>query len=627
MTEWRKKYLRFAYPILGVFWLWFGWSAGERSDPMAMWAALAAGVVHLAAGVQFEWKIRRDRRLAELRAEEGDDDSSAWHWWSGDEPRRELDSGAAVLPTGNGPTGGRRGLPALIPTVVRLRALAGWRKALSEKGKLVFGVLLAGFLIVNYTFSLSRMEEAPFENSPVDMLFVFMSFFVLLTMLQMAPLAQWFSRQQGAKFGLTVGRRTTLTVGTNLVGLAMVLVLLNESLALVFAGIGWPRGAQWAFEGMDVVAAVVALVAAGPLGAVILGARGRRRWLGVGLGLVVFGVLGASAVEPLWAGADLWAKAAVSGGRLVFLLALVTGAFALEQRSPDDRGAKTKKRGRRQAEEDAPAGKRPGWATLRRRTAALDRAPAGIWSLPTFVVALAEARMMLRFRQVRLNLVFSWLMPVLMSIVLRTRELPDDGTAVGQFGLWMAAGLAAFLSAFWIAFFANLLGFTADGARRLSMSAERALAACMPGKVLGALGVVGGLVFAQTAVVIVLLADQISPADRAIPFFVAAFSLLGLAGGGTVVSSWQPRKPKLHEQRDLYCSVLAMAVLGCGWLLQVAIFGGALVAARLLGGPGVAMVTMTVLLLVAAAGCAALVATLAKGDWLRRRLREWTVAV
>ena len=356
MTERRKKFLRFAYPIVGVYWLWFGWFAAEWAGPRAMWAGLAAGVAQLAFAAHFEWKIRRDRRLAELRAEEGDD-SSAWHWWSGDEPQRELGSGAAVLPTGNGPTGGRRGLFALILTVVRLRGLAGWRKALSEKGKLVLGVVLAVFLIVNYTFSLRSMEEAPFEGVPVDLLFVFMSFFVLMTMLQMAPLAQWFSRQQGAKFGLTVGRRTTLTVGTNLVGLAMVLVLLNESLALVSSGIGWPRGAQWAFEGMDVVAAVAALVAAAPLGAVILGARGRRRWLGVGLGFVLFGVLGASAVEPLWAGADLWAMAAVSGGRFVVLLALVTGAFALEQRSPDDRGAKTKKRGRRQAEE-AVAGRR-----------------------------------------------------------------------------------------------------------------------------------------------------------------------------------------------------------------------------------------------------------------------------
>ena len=626
MTEWRRKFLRFAYPIVGVYWLWFGWFAAEWAGPRAMWAGLAAGVAQLAFAAHFEWKIRRDRRLAELRAEAGDDDSSAGHWWAGDDPRRELGSGAAALPTGNGPTGGRKGLFALILTVVRLRALAGWRKALSEKGKLVFGVVVAGFLIVNYTFSLSRMEEAPFENSPVDMLFVLMSFFVLMTMLQMAPVTQWFSRQQGAKFGLTVGRRTALTVGTNLVGLAMVLVLLNESLALVFAGTGWPRGAEWVFEGMDVLGAVAALVSAGPLGAVILGARGRRRWLGVGLGFVLLGVLGASAVEPLWAGAGLWAMAAVSGGRLVLLLALVTGAFALEQRSPDDRGAKTRKRGDRSAAEDS-AAKRPGWATLRRRTPAADRAPAGIWSRPTLVIALAEARMMLRFRQVRLNLVLSWLMPLFMAIVLRTRELPDDGTAVGQFGLWMAAGLAAFLSAFWIAFFANLLGFTADGARRLSMSAERALAACMPGKVLGALGVVGGLVFAQTAVVIVLLAEQISPVDRAIPFLMAAFSLLGLAGGGAVVSIWLPRKPKLHEQRDFYCSVLAMAVLGFGWLIQVAIFGGALVAARLLGGPGVATVTMTVLLLFAAAGCAALVAALAKGDWLRRRLREWAVTV
>ena len=513
---------------------------------------------------------------------------------------------------------------ALILTVVRLRALAGWRKALSEKGKLVFGVVLAGFLIVNYTFSLSRMEEAPFENSPVDMLFVLMSFFIVMTIFQMAPLTQWFSRQQGAKFGLALGRRTALTVGTNLVGLAMVLVLLNEALALVFSGSGWPRGAEWAFEGMDVVGAVAALVSAGPLGAVILGARGRRRWLGAGLGLVLLGVLGASAVEPLWAGGELWARAAASGGRLVFLLALVTGAFALEQRTPDDRGAKTRKRDGRSAVKDSP-GRRTGWAGLRRRAAALDRAPAGVWSRPTFVMALSEARMMLRFRQVRLNLVLSWFMPVVMVFMFRS-ELPGDGRP-GQFILWMVAGLAALLCVFWVAFFANLLGFTADGARRLSMSAERALAACMPGKVLGALGVVGSLVFAQTALVSVMLAGRIQPADRAIPFLMAAFSLLGLAGGGAVVSIWLPRKPKLHEQRDFYCSVLAMAVLGCGWLIQVAIFGGALVAARLLGGPGVATVTMTVLLLFAAAGCAALVAALAKGDWLRQRLREWAVTV
>ena len=624
MTEWRKKYIRFAYPILGAFWLWFGWSAGERSDPRAMWAALAAGVVHLAAAVHFEWKIRRERRLSELRAEAGDGDSGAWHWWSGDEPQREPGNGVAALRTGNGPTGGRRGLFALIRTVVRLRALAGWRKALSEKGKLVFGVVLAGFLIVNYMFSLSRMEEAPFENSPVDMLFVLMSFFIVMTIFQMAPLTQWFSRQQGAKFGLALGRRTALTVGTNLVGLAMVLVLLNEALALVFSGSGWPRGAEWAFEGMDVAGAVAALVAAGPLGAVILGARGSRRWLGAGLGLVLLGVLGASAVEPLWAGTGLWAMAAVSGGRLVFLLALVTGAFALEQRSPDDRGAKTRKRDGRSAVKDSP-GRRTGWAGLRRRAAALDRAPAGVWSRPTFVIALAEARMMLRFRQVRLNLVFSWFMPLALVFMFRS-ELPGDGRP-GQFVLWMAAGLAALLCVFWVAFFANLLGFTADGARRLSMSAERALAACMPGKVLGALGVVGSLVFAQTALVSVMLAGRIQPADRAIPFLMAAFSLLGLAAGGAVVSIWLPRKPKLHEQRDLYCSVLAMAVLGCGWLIQVAILGGALVAARLLGGPGVATVTMTVLLLFAAAGCAALVAALAKGDWLRQRLREWAVTV
>ncbi len=614
MTERRKKFLRFAYPFLGVFWLWFGWSATGSSDPRVMWAGLLAGVVHLAAAVQFEWKIRREKRLSELHEELGDD-SSAGHWWAGGEPRRDVERGVTTRSAESIPTGGKRGLPALILTVVRLRALAGWRKALTEKSKLVFGAVLGGFLIVNYTFSLNRVKEAPFENVPVDMLFVLIALFVLATVFQVAPVAQWFSRHQGARFGLAVGRRTALAVGTGLVGLPMVFVLLNESLALVFSGRGWPRGAEWAFEGMDCGGAVCALVAAGPAGAVMMAGRGRRRWLGIALGILLLGVLGASAVEPLWAGEALWAGAAVSGGRLALLLAFVTGAFALEQRSPDDRGAKTKKR------RGLSAVKKPG---RERRAAAVGRAPAGVWSRPIFVVALAEARMMLRFRQVRVNLVVSWIMPLFMAVMLRGDELPDGG---GQFALWTAVGLAAFLSVFWIAFFANLLGFTADGARRLSMSAEKALAACVPGKVLGALGVVGVLVLAQTALVSVVLADQIPPADRAMPFLVAAFSLLGLTGGGTIVSIWLPRKPKLHEQRDFYCSVLAMVALLCWWLVQSAIFGGAVVAARLLGGPGLAMMTMTVLLLFAAAGCGALVVSLARGDWLRRRLREWAVAV
>lgn len=613
MTEGRKKFLRFAFPILGVFWLWFGWFAAESSGPRTMWAGLLAGVVHLAAAVQFEWKIRREKRLRELHEELGDD-SGAAHWWTGDELQESRVSEAVARSVESGPTGRGRGLFVLILTVVRLRALAGWRKALTEKAKLVFGVVLGGFFIVNYTFSLNSMEEAPFENSPVDMLFVLMSFFVLATVLQVAPVAQWFSRHQGAKFGLACWRRVALAVGTGLLGLPMVLVLLNEALALVFAGSGWPKGAEWAFEGMDVVGAVFALVSAGPLGAVVIGGQGRRRWLGVGLGVLLLGVLGASAVEPLWAGEGAWASAAVSGGRLALLLLLVTGAFALEQRSPDDRGAKTTKKRR-----SGSAVRRASGGQL---AAAGDRAPSGVWSRPIFVVALAEARMMLRFRQVRLNLVLSWAVPLFMAFLLRSEELPDGGS---QFALWTTAGIAAFLSVFWLAFFANLLGFTAAGARRLSMSAENALAACMPGKVLGAFGLVGGLVFAQTAVMSLVLADRIPPADRAIPFLVAAFSLLGLTGGGTMVSIWLPRKPKLHEQRDFYCSILAMATLLCWWLVQAAIFGGAVVAARLLGGPGLAMAAMAVLLLFAAAGCGTLVVSLAKGDWLRRRLREWAV--
>ena len=521
--------------------------------------------------------------------------------------RRSERVGASRLGLG----GGLRAVAA----VVGFRLRAGWRKALSEKGKLVFGVIVGTVLVANYTFSALAMEEAPGRDVPVDMLFGLIAFFVLLTLFQWAPLGRWFNRRDGARFGLSVDRRAALTVGTNLLGLTVLLVVLNALLARVFSGAGWPRGVEWVFEGADVLSAVAAMIAAGPTGAVILGGRGGKRWLGAGLGLLLLGVLGASAVEPLWAGEALWAGAAVSGGRLALLLAFVTGAFALEQRSPDDRGAKTKKR------RGLSAVKKPGGE---RRAAAVGRAPAGVWSRPIFVVALAEARMMLRFRQVRVNLVLSWIMPLFMAVMLRGDELPDGG---GQFALWTTVGLAAFLSVFWISFFANLQGFTADGARRLSMSAEKALAACVPGKVLGALGVVGVLVLAQTALVSVVLADQIPPADRAMPFLVAAFSLLGLTGGGTIVSIWLPRKPKLHEHRDFYCSVLAMVVLLCWWLVQSAIFGGAVVAARLLGGPGLAMMTMTVLLLFAAAGCGALVVSLAKGDWLRRRLREWAVAV
>ncbi len=125
--------------------------------------------------------------------------------------------------------------------------------------------------------------------------------------------------------------------------------------------------------------------------------------------------------------------------------------------------------------------------------------------------------MMLRFRQVRLNLVLSWFMPLVMVFMFRS-ELPGDG-GPGQFVLWMATGLAAFLAVFWVAFFANLLGFTANGVRRLSMSAEKAHGACMPGKVLGALVVVGGLVFAQTAIVVALLAGRIPTVDRAMLWF------------------------------------------------------------------------------------------------------------
>ncbi len=623
MTERRKKLRRFGYPACGTAWLLLGFWYLAGEDTASGWRYVGLGVACLCAGVGFEWKLRREGRLRELREELGDD-SSTGQWWAADEFSAAGVRGVVARSATSGSTERRGGSCGPILTVVRFRAVAAWRKALNEKGKLVFAGALGVLLVVNFLFAFTGPEQGRRGELPVDLLFAIVTFFVVMTLFQLAPLAPWFDRRAGVRFGLSAGRRATMTFGTNVIGLTLVLVLLNEVLAFGLWGAGWPRGLEWVFEGMDVVAAIGAMVVAGPVGAVILAARGRRRWFGAGLGLLLLVVLAASAVEPLWAGEAVWAQGAVSGGRLLALLALLAAGFALEQRSPDDRGGGRKwnfgwrasgNEGRRRADSARPPS----------RPAGGDWAAAGVWSRPTFVFALAEARMMLRFRQVRLNLVLSWIMPVFMAIVLSGEELAA-GEEAGHFALWGASALGVFLCAFWIAFFANLLGFTADGARRLSMSAERALGACLPGKVLGLVAVVGALVLLQMASVTWLLAERIPVADRPIPFLIVACSLVCLAGAGTVVSIWLPRRPKLHEQRDLYSSVMALALLGCGWLVLVLMFGGVAVAARLLAGSGTAVVTLTLLLLVSAGGCSVLLAVLSRGDWLRRRLREWAVA-
>lgn len=626
MTERRKRFLRIAYPGISAGWLLLGFWNVAMNEPTVGWSFVGAGVAYLFAAVRFEWKLRRERRVEEAGTEDPEDGRV--------HGRDETGSSTSERPMGERTVGlsagirsrNKRGwLAATILAVVRFRAIAAWRKALNEKGKLVFGGALAVLLLVNFFFAFTGPEQGQRQSLPVDLLFAIVTFFVAMTLFQLAPLAPWFDRRAGVRFGLSAGQRTALTTGTNVMGLTLVLVLLNEVLAFRLWGAGWPRGTEWIFEGMDVFAALGAMVVAGPVGAVILGARGRRRWLGAGLGLLLLIVLAASAVEPLWTGEAVWAQGAVSGGRLLALAALVASAFALEQRSPDDRGGGKRwnlgwrASGNEGKRRPADSGRRPS------RPAGEDRAAAGVWSRPTFIFALAEARMMLRFRQVRLNLVLSWIMPVFMAIVLSGEELAA-GEEAGHFALWGASSLGVFLCAFWIAFFANLLGFAADGARRLSMSAERALGACLPGKVLGLVAVVGGLVFLQMSTVTWLLAEQIPLADRPIPFLFAACSLACLASAGTAISIWLPRRPKLHEQRDLYSSVMALALLGCGWLVLLLIFGGATVAARLLAGSGAAVATLTVLLLVSAGGCSAMMVFLGRGDWLRRRLREWAVA-
>ncbi len=616
MTERRKRFLRFAYPGISAGWLLLGFWNVAMNEPTVGWGFVGAGVAYLFAAVHFEWRFRRERRVEEAGIEEPEvgrvDGTDATGSSTSERPIGEQTVG---LSAGAWSRNKRAWLAVTILAVVRFRAIAAWRKALNEKGKLVFAGGLAVLLLVNFFFAFTGPEQGQRQSLPVDLLFAIVTFFVVMTLFQLAPLAPWFDRRAGVRFGLSAGQRATLTIGTNAVGLTLLLVLLNEVLAFGLWGAGWPRGSEWVFEGMDVVAALGAMVVAGPVGAVILGARSRRRWFGAGLGLLLLIVLAASAVEPLWAGEAVWAQGTVSGGRLLALVALIAASFALEQRSPDDRGGGRKwNLGWR-----APGNER------KRRPAGGDWASAGVWSRPTLVFALAEARMMLRFRQVRLNLVLSWIMPVFMAIVLSGEELAA-GEETGHFALWGASALGAFLCAFWIAFFSNLLGFTADGARRLSMSAERALGACLPGKVLGLVAVVGGLVLLQMATVTWLLAERIPLADRPIPFLVAACSLVCLAAAGAAVSIWLPRRPRLHEQRDLYSSVMALALLGCCWLVLVVIFGGVAVAARLLAGSGTAVITLAVLLLVSAGGCSAMVGFLSRGDWLRRRLREWAVA-
>lgn len=649
MTERRKRFLRIAYPAISAGWLLLGFWNVAMNEPTVGWGFVGAGVAYLFAAVHFEWKLRRELRVEEAgvgEPEVGRVDGTGVTGSSTSE--RPIGERTVGLSAGARSRSKRAWLVATILTVVRFRAIAAWRKALNEKGKLVFGGALGVLLIVNFFFAFTGPEQGHRGELPIDLLFAIVTFFVVMTLFQLAPLAPWFDRRAGVRFGLSAGRRATLTIGTNALGLTLVLVLLNEVLAFGLWGAGWPRGLEWVFEGMDVVAALGAMVVAGPVGAVILGARSRRRWFGAGLGLLLLIVLAASAVEPLWAGEAVWAQGAVSGGRLLALAALLAAGFAPEQRSPDDRGGGRKwSFGRRTSGNEGKRG--PADSTRRpSRPAGGDWAAAGVWSRPTFVFALAEARMMLRFRQVRLNLVLSWIMPVFMAIVLSgeepmwrvlsphasqsVRPLADArmplaaGEEAGHFALWGAAALGAFLCAFWIAFFANLLGFTADGARRLSMSADRALGACLPGKVLGLMAVVGGLVLLQMSTVTWLLAERIPIADRPIPLLFAACSLVCLAGAGTAVSIWWPRRPKLHEQRDLYSSVMALALLGCGWLLFTVVVAGVAVAARLLAGSGTAVIALTMLLLVSTGGSLAVVGLLSRGDWLRRRLREWAVA-
>ena len=83
-----------------------------------------------------------------------------------------------------------------VAVVVGFRLRAGWRKALSEKGKLAFGVVVCTILAMNYAFSVRAIEEAPGRDLPVDVLFGAIAFFVLLTLFQWAPLGRWFNRQR-----------------------------------------------------------------------------------------------------------------------------------------------------------------------------------------------------------------------------------------------------------------------------------------------------------------------------------------------------------------------------------------------------------------------------------------------
>lgn len=499
-------------------------------------------------------------------------------------------------------------MPNAVWVVARLRAVGGWRRALRRKTTVGLGVALVAILMLGFVSSLRARAGEPAGLVP-NMLFAIAAVFVVASVFQVAPLATWFRWRHGVRFGLTGGERALLNLGTNMLGGVLVLSLLNGALAHALKGFSAPTGLEWAAEGVDVLTVVVALTAAAPLGTLVLYTRGSRRWLGGGLFLALLVVLICSAMEPWWSVPQPEARGLLSVVRLMVVVAILGVAFVFEQYDPEGVGARTK-------------GGVSGNTEVRRTRHARDRATVGpeqVWLRRGALMAAAEARMMLRHRQVRANLVASGVLPVVGVFGLR---LVESGRGV----LGLALAFACLPQALWVVFFANLLGFSATGARRLSMSSRTAFATCLRAKACGLMGLVWTVVLMQVAVLSVGLIGRVPLADTLTLFFCSSFGLVGLAGIGPLCSILLPRSPELHGHGGLYCSVLGMIVVSAAWLVVVAVSIGVVLVTWLWGGPWKATVMMTVLLVTAGCACAALNIALTRAAWSRRHLREWVEA-
>ena len=530
--------------------------------------------------------------------------------WPFDEPSSDAANGTLTVPRtprsllSMSRSLGRRRVLNTVWTVAWLRALGHWRRAMSQKSRVIAGVVVLGFLLMGFLGNLRTRLSEPSDAAPVNTLFAVTGLFILAGVFQLAPGVPWFGRRQCVRFGLTTGERALLSLGTNLLGMAFLLAVSNAVLGLAVRG-SLPRGLEWATEAVDVLSVVVALTAASPVGVLTLYGGGRTWWRGVWLLSALMVVLVCSATGPSWIAPRADVRAAWSVTVLLVVLTILRLAVTHE---PPDPSAST--RGKRGPAFSGRSARHKdqffGWRRL-----------AGAW--PFASLAVAEVRMIVRHRQVRGVLVAGVLFSVAGVLLLISLEN-------SQHVFWLTLTFGWLPQCLWIAYFANLLGFSAGSIRRLLMSSESAFPVSIGAKVVAVASLVFAFGSVNTAALWGASASRLSLADGAILFPSVLIGVTGLAASGTVVSLLLPRKPELHRDGSLHCSTVGLLAVAGAWIVVGTMNVGLLILVRELGGTWPPLLMMTVLSLCAVCLCGALTVFLSRASWSRRHLRRWMEA-